>query len=84
MRLRLVESARVPLRHAAPIPPQLPVSLHRLTKERSRRPPDFLSGNAYQDGKWEHRGDFPQQADLVCGVVARMDDTRLSEVRDVR
>ena len=32
-RLRHVEPARVPLRHAAPSPPQLPDSLHRLAKE---------------------------------------------------
>ena len=51
VQLRHVEPARVPLRHAAPSPPQLPDSLHRLAKEQSRRPPDFLSGHAYQDGK---------------------------------
>ena len=51
VRLRHVEPVRVPLRHAAPSPPQLPDSLHRLAKELSRRPPDFLSGHAYQDGK---------------------------------
>ena len=49
VRLRHVEPARVPPRHAAPSPPQLPDSLHRLAKERSRRPPDFLSGHAYED-----------------------------------
>ena len=43
-------------------------SLHRLAKARSRRPPNFLSGHAYQDGKCEHRGDFTQEADLVCGI----------------
>ena len=43
VRLDHVEPARVPLRHAAPSPPQLPDSLHRLAKERSRRPPDFIS-----------------------------------------
>ena len=46
-----VEPARVPLRHAAPSPPQVLDSLHRLAKAQSRRPPDFLSGHAYQDGK---------------------------------
>ena len=45
------EPARVPLTHAAPSPPQLPDSLHRLVNEHSRRPPYFLSGHAYQDGK---------------------------------
>ena len=33
-----------PLRHAASRPAQLTDSLHRLAKEQSRRPPDFLSG----------------------------------------
>ena len=50
-RLRHVEPARVPLRHAAPSPPQLPDSLYRLAKEQSRRPPNFLSGHVYEDGK---------------------------------
>ena len=51
VRLRDVEPARVPLPHAAPSPPQFLDSLHRLAKAQSRRPPDFLSGHAYQDGK---------------------------------
>ena len=51
VRLRHVEPARRPLRHAAPSPPQVPDSLHRLAKEQSCRPPHFLSGHAYQDGK---------------------------------
>ena len=50
VRLRHVEPARVPLRHAAPSPPQFPDSLPRLVKEQSRRPLDFLSGHAYHDG----------------------------------
>ena len=51
VRLRHVEPARVPLQHAAPSSPQVLDSLHRLAKAQSRRPPDFLSGHAYQDGK---------------------------------
>ena len=52
VRLRHVEPARVPLRHAAPSPPQVLDSLHRLAKAKSRRPPDFLSGHTYyEDGK---------------------------------
>ena len=50
-RLRHVEPVRVPLRHAAPSPPQILDSLYRVVKAQSRRPPDFLSGHAYQDGK---------------------------------
>ena len=51
VRLRHVEPTCVPLRHAAPSPPQFPDTLHRLAKKQSRRPPDFLSGHAHQDGK---------------------------------
>ena len=32
-------------------PPEVLDSLHRLVKAQSRRPPDFLSGHAYQDEK---------------------------------
>ena len=39
VRLRHVESARVPLQHAAPSPPQVLDSLHRLAKAQLRRPP---------------------------------------------
>ena len=51
VRLRHVEPARLPLRHTALSPPQVRDSLHRLAKAQSRRPPDFLPGHAYQDGK---------------------------------
>ena len=50
VRLRHVEPARVPLRHAVPSPPQILDSLHRLAKAQSRRPPDFLSGYTYYKG----------------------------------
>ena len=67
-RRRHVEPARVPLRYAAPNPPQVLDSLHQLAKAQSRRPPDFLSRHAYQDGKCEHRGAFAKEADLVRGI----------------
>ena len=51
VQLRHVEPARVPLRYAAPSPPQVLDSLHQLAKTQSRQPTDFLSGHAYQDGK---------------------------------
>ena len=51
VRLRHVEPARLPLWHAAPSLPQLPDSLHRLAKIQLHRPPDFLFGLAYEDGK---------------------------------
>ena len=57
-----------------------------MAKAQSRQPPDFLlSGQAYQDGKLEHRGDFTQEADLVrkiCG--AHGECQMIAEVRDVR
>ena len=43
------------LRHAAPSPSQLPDSLHRLAKEQRHRPPDFLSGHAYEREVTESR-----------------------------
>ena len=51
VRLRHVKPTRVPLRRVAPSPPQVLHSLYRLAKSQSCRPPDFLSGHAYQDGK---------------------------------
>ena len=84
VRLRHKEPAPVPLRHAAPSPPQVLDSLHRLAKAQSRRPPDFLSGHAYQDGKREHRGDYTQKADLVCGICGAHGGYETAEVRGVR
>ena len=78
-----VEPARVPLRHAAPSPPQVLDSLHRLAKAQSRRPPDFLSGDVSQDGKSEHRGDFTQEVDLVCGICGAHGGYETAEVRVV-
>ena len=51
VRLRYVEPTRVPIRYAAPSPPRVLDSLHRLAKAQSRRPSDFISRHAYQDGK---------------------------------
>ena len=74
----------MPLRHAAPSPPQVLDSLHRLAKAKSRRPPDILYGHAHQDGELEHRGDFTQEADLVCGICGAHGGYETPEVRDVR
>ena len=84
VRLRQVEPARVPLRHAAPSPPQALDSLNWLAKAQSRRPPDFLSGYACQDGKREHRGDFTKKADLICGICGAHGRYETAEVRDIR
>ena len=51
VRLRHVEPAHLPLRHAAPSPPQVLDSLHGLAKAQSCRPPDFLSRHACHDEK---------------------------------
>ena len=83
-RLRHEEPPRVPLRHAPQSPPRLPDSLNHLAKKRLRRPPDFLSRHAYEDGKLEHRGDFTQKADLVRGVCGAHREYETDEVRDVR
>ena len=78
VRLRHVEPVRVPLRHAAPSPPQLPSSLHRLTKAQSPRPPDFLSRHCYEDGESESiEVTLRRRRILFAGFVGRMEDTRL-------
>ena len=83
LRLRHVESARAPLRHAAPSPSQRPDSLHQLAKEQSCRPPGFLPGYAYKDEKRD-RGDSTQEANLVRGVCGEHGGYDTTEARDVR
>ena len=73
----------MPPRHAVPGLPQLPDSLHRLAKEHVRRPPDFLSGHAYENEKIEHRGDFAQEADLVREICGTYGGYETAEVPDV-
>ena len=83
VRLRRVEPARVPLRHAAPRPPQVPYSLDRWRK-RNRA---------------DHRISYPdpiiktgsdsieattQEAGLVCGICGGHGGYETAEVRDVR
>ena len=72
----------MPLRHAAPSPPQVPDSLYRLAKAQPRQPADFLSEHAYQDGKREHRDHFTQEVDLVCGICGAHGGYETAEVRD--
>ena len=79
-----VKPAHVPLRHAAPSPSQLPDLLDRLGKEQSHRPPDFISGHAYEDEKLEHLGDYTQEADSVRGICGAHGGHETAEVRDVR
>ena len=74
----------MPLRYAASSPPQLSGSLHRLAKEQFHRPPGFLSGYAYQNGKCEHRSDYPQEEDLVRGICGAHGSHETAKVRGVR
>ena len=68
---------RVRLRQAAPSPPQLPDALHRLAKEQSHRPLDFLSGRAHETGSDSIEAIMRRRWILFAGFVARMEDTRL-------
>ena len=77
VRLRHVEPARVPLQHVAPSSSQLPDSLHRLAKEQSRRPPDFLSRHTNETGSESIRAIMRRRQISFVGFVARMEDTRL-------
>ena len=45
-------------------------------KKISHRLPVFLSGQAYEDRKREHRGDYAQEAFFFAGFMVRVDDTR--------
>ena len=76
VRLRHVDPARMPLRHATTSPPQLSESLNRSVRGQPHRPSDFLdnlmetgskSVDAIMRGRWI----------LWGGTVARMGDTRL-------
>ena len=66
-----MESARGSLRHAAPSPPQVLDSLHRLAKVNcAGHPISYL--------------DFTQEADLVFGICGAHGGYEAAEVRDVR
>ena len=72
------------LRHAAPSPPELPGSLHRLARKQLHRPYDFLFGHPYQDGKGEYRGGYRQKVDPVCGICGAHGGHETAEGRRVR
>ena len=61
----------MPLRNAAPSPPQLPDSLHRLAKKQSHRPHDFKTGSESMEATLR-RGQI-----LSAGFVSRMENMRL-------
>ena len=77
VRLRHMEPAHLPLRHAAPGPPQFPGSLLWLAKEQSRRSLDFLSGQLIKTGSESIEATLRRRRILFAGFVARMEDTRL-------
>ena len=83
MRLYHVDPARAPLRHAAMSPPQLSDSLHRLTTEQPYRPPDILSGHFREDGNCEHRRNYAQEVDPVCGICGEHGGHETAELCDV-
>ena len=63
VRLRHVEPARGPLRHAAPSPPQVPDSLHRLSKNNRTDHPI-----SYVDTLIKTGSESIEEADLVRGI----------------
>ena len=81
VRLRHVESVRIPLRHATPNQPQLPDSLPRLAKKESHRPHDFVSGHPHKDEKSEHRGDYAQKVDPFRGIYGAHGGQETAPVR---
>ena len=74
----------MPLQRAAPSPLQFSDSLYRLVKEQSHRPPGYLFGRADEDQKLEHRGDFVQEVDPVCGICGAHGGHETAQVHDVR
>ena len=78
VRLHHVEPARVPLRHAAPSPPQVLDSLHRLTKKHNHAdPPISYLDTLIKTGSESIETTLRRRRILFAGFVARMEDTRL-------
>ena len=77
VRLRHVEPARVSLRHAAPSPPQVLDSLHRLAKAQSRDQPISYLDPLIKTGSESIEATLQCRQILFAGFVARMEDTRL-------
>ena len=68
----------MPIRHAAPSPPQVLDSLHWSAKAQSPRPPDLLSRHAYiKTGSESAEATLRRRRILFAGFVARMEDMRL-------
>ena len=77
VRLRHVEPARVPLRHAAPSPLQVFDSLHRLAKAQSPDHPISYLNLLIKTGSESIDATLRRGQILFAGFVARMEDTRL-------
>ena len=76
-RLRHAEPARVPLRHAAPSPPQVLDSLHRLREHnRADHPISYLDTLVKTESE-SIEATLRRRRFLFAGFVARMEDTRL-------
>ena len=77
VRLRYVEPARVPLQDAAPSPPQVLDSLHRLAK--ANRADHIISylDTLIKTGSASIEATLRRRRILFTGFVARMEDTRL-------
>ena len=78
VQLRHVQPARVPLRHAAPSPTQVPDSLHRLEKAQSPTT-GFISylDTLIKTGSAGIETALRRRRILFAGFVARMEDMRL-------
>ena len=80
VRLHNVEPARVLLQHAAPSPPQVLDSLHRLAKEkhnnRADHPISYLD-TLIKTGSESIKATLRRRRILFAGFVARMEDTIL-------
>ena len=68
---------RVPPPHAAPSPPQLPDSMHRLAKAQSRWPPDSYLDTLIKTGSESTEATLRKRRILCAGFVARVEDMRL-------
>ena len=75
--LRHVELARVPLRHAAPSPPQLPDSLHRLAKNNCVDHPTPYLNTLIKTGIENTEATLRRKRILFAEFVARIKDMRL-------
>ena len=74
VRLRHVETARVPLRHAAPSPPQVLDSLHRLAKHNRADHPISYLDTLVKMGSESIEATLRRRRILFAGFVARMED----------